>query len=133
MKTQQHDGAILLRNTMAYDREHTDEFIHAIQEAVSFAKVHAPQLMVQVFLDQDSALCYSFQLYANSEAILRHWKVSDPHITAVMRHCVVKSMEVYGSPNEEVRNGILASVGSDKVTFTPGLTGYYHLGQDMRL
>lgn len=128
METEQPEGAILLRNTMAYDREHADEFEQAIRNAVLFAEKNAPQLMVQVFIDHEKSLCYSFQLYANSEAILRHWEVSDPHITEVMRYCVVKSMEVYGSPSESVRNGILQSVGSDKVTFTPGLVGYYHLG-----
>ncbi len=127
MSTPTPAGAILLRNTMAYDRAHADEFKQAIDAAVQFAQRHAPQLMVQVFLNADAGLCYSFQLYEDSEAILRHWEVSDPHIAAVMQHCVVQRMEVYGSPNDAVRNGILGAVGSDKVTFTPGLVGYHHL------
>lgn len=124
----QAEGTILLRNTMAYDRAHADEFKEAIHNAVRFAQENAPQLMVQVFLDAEQGLCYSFQLYANSDAILRHWEVSDPHIAAVMKHCEVRSMEVYGRPSEAVRAGILGSVGSAKVTFTPGLVGYHHLG-----
>ncbi|WP_454677252.1 hypothetical protein [Achromobacter marplatensis] len=126
-ETPRPEHAILLRNTMAFDREHAAEFKQAIHDAVQFARQNAPQLMVQVFIDADQALCYSFQLYKDSDAILRHWEVSDPHIAAVMKHCVVKRMEVYGSPSEAVRNGILAAVGSDKVTFTPELVGYYHL------
>ncbi|WP_454695135.1 hypothetical protein [Achromobacter aegrifaciens] len=128
MEKQKQAGTILLRNTMAFDRAHADEFRQAIEDAVRFAQENAPQLMVQVFWDLDQGLCYSFQLYADSEAILRHWEVSDPHIAAVMKHCVVKQMEVYGSPNQAVRNGILAAVGSDKVTITPELVGYYRLG-----
>lgn len=127
METERPERAILLRNTMAYDREHTTEFERAIRNAVLFAEKNAPQLMVQVFIDHEKCLCYSFQLYANSEAVLRHWEVSDPHISEVMRYCVVQSMEVYGTPSESVRNGILEAVGKDKVTFTPGLVGYYHL------
>ncbi|MBB1594393.1 hypothetical protein [Achromobacter sp. UMC46] len=126
--TPRPEQAILLRNTMAFDRGHADEFKQAIHAAVRFAEQHAPQLMVQVFIDAEQALCYSFQLYADSDAILRHWEVSDPHIAAVMKHCVVKRMEVYGSPSDAVRSGILAAVGSDKVTFTPELVGYYRLG-----
>lgn len=122
------DTAILLRNTMAFNPDETDAFKLAIQDAVRFAEKNAPQLMVKVYIDTEHALCYSFQLYADSEAILRHWDVSDPHIAAVMKHCVVKHMEVYGSPSDAVRNGILAAVGSDKVTFTPELIGYHRLG-----
>lgn len=121
-------GAVLLRNTMAFNRQRANEFKQAIYNAVRFAEEHAPQLMVQVFVDDEKALCYSFQLYPDSEAILRHWEVSDPHISEVMKHCVVQSMEVYGSPNEAVRTGILGAVGDDKVTFIPELVGYYHLG-----
>lgn len=127
MKTEQPQGAILLRNTMAFDREHADEFKQAVQDAVRFAEKNAPQLMVQVFVDDDRALCYSFQLYDSSEAILRHWEVSDPHIAAVMKHCTVQSMEVYGSPSDAVRKGILDALGSDKVSLVPGLVGYHHL------
>lgn len=119
--------AILLHNTMAYDRAHADRFREAIADAVRFAQAHAPQLMVQVFLDEDDARCHSFQLYADSAAILRHWEVSDPHIAAVMAHCVVERMTVYGDPDAAVRSGILAAIGSDKVVFVPGLVGYHHL------
>lgn len=129
MTTEHSQGAILLRNTMAFDREHASEFKRAIREAVLFAEKNAPQLMVQVFVDDDQALCYSFQLYADSQAILRHWEVSDPHIAAVMKHCTVERMEVYGSPSDAVRKGILDALGSDKVSFVPGLTGYHHLMQ----
>lgn len=127
MKTDQTQGAILLRNTMAFNREHAGEFKQAVQDAVRFAEKNAPQLMVQVFVDDDRALCYSFQLYDSSEAVLRHWEVSDPHIVAVMKHCTVQSMEVYGSPSEAVRKGILDALGCDKVSFVAGLVGYHHL------
>ncbi len=128
MNTKQTQGAILLRNTMAFDRQHAAEFKQAIQNAVEFAEKYAPQLMVQVYIDDEQALAYSFQLFQDSEAILRHWKVSDPNITEVMKYYMVRSMEVYGSPSEAVRDGILGSVGNATVAFTPELVGFYRLG-----
>jgi hypothetical protein len=98
MSTAKEHGAILLRNTMAFDRQHASEFERAIFDAVEFARKNAPQLMVQVYIDEEKALCYSFQLFQDSEAILRHRQISDPNIAQVMKYCVVRSMEVYGSP-----------------------------------
>lgn len=129
MEAAKPEESILLRNTMAYDREHESEFVQAIRDAVFFAEQNAPQIMVQTFLDRANALCYSFQLHANSEAIQRHWEVSDPHISAVMKHCTVERMEVYGNPSQAVRDGIIGAVGSDKVAFTPALIGYYHFSE----
>jgi hypothetical protein len=121
-------GPILLRNTMAFDRDHAADFKKAIVAAVEFARQHAPQLMVQTFVDDEKGLCYSFQLYQDSDAILRHWQVSDANIAEVMKYCVVRSMEVYGTPSEAVRQGILRSVGEASVSFTPALAGFSRLG-----
>lgn len=123
----QTSGAILLRNTMAFDRNHAAEFKQAILNAVEFARKNAPQLMVHVYIDDEQALCYSFQLFQSSEAILEHWKISDPNISEVMKYCVVQSMEVYGTPNDTVRNGILGSIGDGKAVFTPELIGFHRL------
>lgn len=128
MGTETKGGPILLRNTMAFDRQHAAEFRKAIINAVDFANKHAPQLMVQTYIDDEKGLFYSFQLFQDSDAILRHWQVSDPNIAEVMKYCVVRSMEVYGSPSKEVRDGILGSVGEASVSFTPELFGFYRLG-----
>lgn len=122
---QKANGAILFRNTMAYDTLNADKFKDAIYSAVEFAKKNAPQLMVQVFIDERLGLAYSFQLYRNSEDILKHWNISDENIGEVMKYCEVKKIEVYGNPSKEVIDGILGSVGEDKVSFTPKLVGYH--------
>src|SRR5687767_3031622 len=96
---------ILIRNTMAIGANRMAHFKTAIFNAVEFAKQRAPQLMVHVYIDEERGLCYSFQLFENSDAILKHWQVSDPNITEVMKHCVVRSMEVYGNPSQAVRDG----------------------------
>lgn len=121
-------GAILLRNTMAFDRSRAAEFKRAVVQAVDFARRNAPQLMVEVFVDDERALCYSFQMFENSEAIREHWEVSGPSISEVMKYCEVRSMEVYGIPSQEVRAGILASAGNGNVSFTPHLTGFQRFG-----
>lgn len=130
MNTKQTHGAILLRNTMAFDPQHVSEFKQAIKKAVEFAEKHAPQLMVQVYIDQEQALAYSFQLYEDSDAIIHHWEISDPYINEVMKYCEVQSMEIYGNPAEDVRSGILDSVGDANVTFTPELVGFYRINRD---
>ncbi len=128
MSADKTNGSILLRNTMAFDRQHAAEFKRAIVNAVEFASKHAPQLMVQTYIDDEKGLCYSFQLFQDSDAILRHWQVSDPNIAEVMKYCVIRSMEVYGSPSKAVRDGILGSVGEANVSFTPELVGFFRLG-----
>ena len=85
--------------------------------------------MVQTYVDEENGLCYSFQLFQDSDAILRHWQVSDPNIAEVMKHCEVRSMEVYGSPSEAVRDGILSSLDEAKVSFTPEFVGFLRLGE----
>lgn len=121
----QTNDTILFRNTMAYDLPNAGKFKQAIYKAVEFAKENAPQLMVQVFIDEEQQLAYSFQLYRSSDDILEHWKISDKNIGEVMKYCEVKSLEVYGNPSKEVIDGILGSVGNDKVSFTPGLVGFH--------
>lgn len=119
---------VLLRNIMAFDRQHAAEFKRAIVNAVEFAYQHAPQLMAQTYVDDEKGLCYSFQLFEDSDAILRHWQVSDPSITEVMRHCVIRSMDVYGNPSKAVRDRIVNAVGEARVSFTPALVGFSRLG-----
>ncbi|WP_338767442.1 hypothetical protein [Massilia sp. METH4] len=128
MSNDKTTGPILLRNTMAFDRQHADDFKKAVVDAVAFAQKHAPQLMVQTYIDDEKGLCYSFQLYQDSDAILRHWQISDANIAEVMKYCVVRSMEVYGTPNDAVRKGIVGSVGEANVSFTPELAGFFRLG-----
>lgn len=122
------DGPILLRNTMAYQRQHASEFRQAILDAVEFARVHAPQLMVQVYIDEEACLCYSIQMFRDSAAIEQHWKISDPNIAEVMKYCEVRKMEVYGSPSAAIRDAIAGSLGEGVVSFIPELTGFYRLG-----
>ncbi|MDA3626944.1 hypothetical protein OU415_15980 [Saccharopolyspora sp. WRP15-2] len=113
---------ILFRNLMQIADGHLEEFKAAVRAAVDFACEHGPQLLVEVFIDEDRMECTSFQLYRDSDAVLRHWELADPHIQAVMEHCTVKDFAVFGDPDARVRAGL----GPD-VPFTPHLTGFHRL------
>lgn len=93
---------LLLHNTMRITEGHLDAFKDAVGRAVEFVEQHGPQLMVQVFIDEDELVAHSFQLYADSAAIRAHWRLSDPYIRDVMLHCSVERLEMYGEPDETV-------------------------------
>ena len=114
---------LLFRNTMRITPGHEEEFRAAIGDAVAFAEEHAPQLMVDVFVDEAHGTATSFQLYADSESVQRHWELSDPYIADVMRHCTVVAFEVFGEPSDEVRAG-LGATPDLPVTVLPRLVGY---------
>jgi hypothetical protein len=114
---------LLFRNTMSILPGHLDDFRQAIVRAVDFAEDNAPQLMVDVFIDEAELTATSFQLYADSDAVLRHWQLSDPYINDVMQHCTVARFEVFGEPSDAVRAG-LGEMPDLPVTVTPRLVGY---------
>lgn len=118
------NGPILFRNTMQVTSGHLEKFEQAVHQAVEFVEQYGPQLMVEVFIDEEHMLAYSFQLYRDSESILVHWKMSDPYIRDVMEHCTVQRLDVYGEPGEAVAEG-LGSFGEDvTVTVTPRFHGF---------
>ena len=77
--------------------------------------------------DEGELTATSFQIYADSDAVLRHWKLSDPYIAEVMKHCTVAAFEVFGNPSEEVRAGF-GSMDDMAVTIHPRLVGYLKAG-----
>ncbi|MBF6169065.1 hypothetical protein IU486_30625 [Streptomyces gardneri] len=115
--------SILFHNTMRITEGHLEQFEAAVQRAVAFVEEHGPQLMVQVFLDEERGVAHSFQLYRDSEAVLAHWKMSDPYIKDVMAHCEVQSFETYGEMSDEVLAG-LRSGPAGEATVRPLLTGF---------
>lgn len=125
------DQRLIFRNTMRITPGHVDEYRRAIVDAVGFAEANAPQVMVDVFIDEDDLTATSFQIYADSDAVLRHWQLSDPYIAEVMRHCTVAAFEVFGHPSDEVRAG-LTSTPDLPVTTLPRLVGYLQAGGGSR-
>ena len=113
---------LLFRNTMLVHEGHLDEYRAAIERAVGFAEEHAPQVMVDVFIDEVERRATSFQIYEDSDAVRRHWQLSDPYIQDVMAHCVVEQFEVFGTPDEGILRELTA--GDLPLTIHPRLTGF---------
>ncbi|MBM7169642.1 hypothetical protein JQK87_14695 [Streptomyces sp. G44] len=121
-------GTILFRNTMRITDGHLDGFRHAIARAVAFTEEHGPQLMVEVFIDEERMLAHSFQLYRDSDAIRAHRELSDPYIREVMEHCTVRHFEIYGEPDDDIMAALKTPDGeSFPVTHTPRLVGFTRL------
>lgn len=97
---------LLFRNVMKITEGRLEPFHDAVRQAIEFVERHAPQLMVRTFIDEQDMRAVSFQLYRNSEDVLRHWGMSAPYIRAVSQHCTVESFEVYGDPSDDVRAGL---------------------------
>lgn len=121
------DEMILFRNTMRITEGHLLAFKRAICEAVDFVKQNGPQLMVQTFIDKQNMLAVSYQLYRNSEAILDHWRLADPHIAGVMEHCVVADLQIHGEPSLAVMERMRPMLEDGRATLTPRLTGFVRI------
>jgi quinol monooxygenase YgiN len=121
------DEMILFRNTMKISEGHVDAFKRAIQEAVEFVSRNGPQLMVQTFIDEEQLTAISYQLYRDSEAILEHWRLADPYIAEVMRHCTVAAFEIHGEPNAVVMERMNAMLQDGRAIQMWRLAGFVRL------
>ncbi|WP_225629553.1 hypothetical protein [Streptomyces werraensis] len=122
-------STILFRNTMRIKEGHLDGFRRAIAQAVAFAQEHGPQLMVEVFIDEERMLAHSFQLYRDSDAIRVHWRLSDPYIRGVMKHCTVQHFEIFGAPDPDIVAALKTPDGeSFPFVVSPRLAGFNRFG-----
>lgn len=118
--------ALLMHNTMRITDGHLEDFKHAIQQSVEFVEQHGPQLMVQVFIDEEALLAHSFQLYADSAAIRYHWQLSEHVIDEVMKHCTIDSFVMYGEPDQAVIRGLHEALDDQvPLQLVPKNTGYF--------
>jgi len=123
--TTKESTLLLFRNTMRITDGHLESFRDAIARAVAFAERHGPQLMVETFVAEDRMLAHSFQVYEDSEAVRRHWKLADPYIQDVMKHCQVERFEVFGEPDADVAAGVRSALGGQcELTFNPRIAGF---------
>ena len=123
-----NSDTLLFRNTMRIADGRLDDFRHAIARAVAFAKEHGPQLMVEVFVDEERMLAHSFQLYRDSDAVRTHWRLSDPYIREVMEHCTVQHFEVFGEPDDDILAALRTPGGASfPFVVLPRLAGFTRL------
>lgn len=121
------DGSklIMLVNTMEIRKGRLAEFRESVERAVRFTEEHGPQLIVNVYIDEDNMRAQSVQLYPDSDAILTHWELSDPYIKEVSENITVRRLQYFGQPDERVMNGVTPiSREGVELTVTPHLTGY---------
>jgi hypothetical protein len=119
---------ILLINTMQIENGKLEAFKESVNNSLTFVEANGPQLMVEVYVDEENLRAYSFQVYRDSESILSHWQMSDPYIREVMQHITVKRLDIYGRPNEAVMEG-LRPFSEDRVvvSMTPHFAGFTRL------
>ncbi|MGH3088715.1 MAG: hypothetical protein ACRDSJ_15530 [Rubrobacteraceae bacterium] len=116
---------IMLINTMQIEDGKLEGFEESIRNSLTFVEANSPQLMVEVFVDEENMRAYSFQLFRDSGSILSHWRMSDPHIRDVMRHITVERLDVYGQPDDAVMDGIRPfSENGVNVSVTPHFAGF---------
>ncbi|MFJ4819623.1 hypothetical protein [Streptomyces sp. NPDC088801] len=106
-------GMLLFRNTMRITEGHLDAYREAVEKAVRFVEQHGPQVMVEVFIDEQTLLAHSFQMYRDSDSVRAHWRMSEPYIKEVMKHCRVERFEVFGRPDADVRAGVRGSLDDE--------------------
>ncbi|RXZ64577.1 hypothetical protein [Pelagerythrobacter rhizovicinus] len=115
---------MLFRNVMGITPGSLDPFRKAVKEAIEFVERNAPQLMVRTYIDERQMRAVSFQLYRNSQDVLRHWELSDPYIRNVGGNCTVESFEVYGEPSEEVLAGLVRVFPDGRLCVMGPLAGF---------
>ncbi|MFM9368651.1 hypothetical protein [Streptomyces sp. Da 82-17] len=129
MNTAQDQTLLIFRNTMRITDGHLDGFRAAIADAVDFARRHGPQLMVETFVDEERMLAHSLQIYRDSDAVRLHWKLADPYIQEVMKHCRVEHFEVFGEPDADVREGLRTGLGDQAPpSYAPRAAGFLRFG-----
>lgn len=115
----------MLINTMQIEQGKLEEFKESVKSSLAFVEANGPQLMVEVYVDEENMRAYSFQFYRDSESILSHWQMSDPYIRDVMQHITVKRLNIYGQPNDAVMEGVRPfSEDGVIVTVTPHFAGF---------
>lgn len=115
---------IMQLSTFEIENGKLEVFKDSIEKAVTFAEENGPQLMVEVYIDEEDMRAHSCQIQPDSESILAHWEMSDPYIDDVMQNCTMKRLDVYGQPNDAVMEGLRELGEEVRVTITPHLTGY---------
>ncbi|GAA3746746.1 hypothetical protein [Salinactinospora qingdaonensis] len=120
----ERSAPILFHNTMRVAEGHWESFRRAAEHAVAFTEEQAPQLMVEIFADEDRMLAHSFQLYEDSDAIRAHWRMSGSYISDIMEHCSVERLDVYGEPDQVIVDTLRSSSGDVPITIHPRLAGF---------
>jgi hypothetical protein len=102
-----------------------EEFKEAVRKSTDFLEANGPQLMAEVCIDENEMRAHGIQVHRDSESILTHWQLADPHMRNVMQYITTTRVDIYGQPNEAVIEGMrrLSSQGA-VVSVTPLFVGF---------
>lgn len=115
---------IMQLSTFEINQSELEAFKSSIEKSVTFAEENGPQLLVEVYIDEENMRAHSCQIQPDSESMLAHWELSESYIDDVMQHCTAKRVDIYGQPNDEVTEGIEELAEEIPMTLTPHFTGF---------
>ena len=105
-----------------------DKFKEAVRLSTDFLESDGPQLMAEVCINENEMRAHGVQIHRDSESILNHWQLTDPHMRNVMQHITTTRVDIYGQPSEAVIEGMrrLTSQGA-VISVTPQFVGFSRL------
>ncbi len=121
-------GPIIFVTTMRIEEGALEDFKEAARRSTEFLEAEGPQLMAQVFIEEEELRAHGLQVHRDSASILAHWQLADPYMREVMQHVTTTRVDIYGVPSEAVMEGMrrLSSQGAI-VTATPRFAGFSRL------
>ena len=118
-------GPIVFITTFQIENGALEEFKEAVRKSTDFLETNGPQLLAEVCIDENEMRAHGVQVHRDSESILTHWQLADPHMRDVMQHITTTRVDIYGQPNEAVMEGMrrLTSQGA-VLSVTPRFAGF---------
>jgi hypothetical protein len=106
-----------------------ENFKEAVGKSMAFLETNGPQLLAEVCINEEEMRAHGVQVHRDSESILAHWQLADPHIRDVMQYITTTRVDVFGQPNDAVMEGMRRLSGQGAVlTVTPRHAGFLRLG-----
>jgi hypothetical protein len=99
-------GHIIFITTSQIQNGTLEKIKEAARKSVDFIEANGPQLLAEVCIDENELRFYSIQVHRDSESILTHWQLADPHMRDVMQYITTTRVDIYGQPNEDVMEGM---------------------------
>jgi len=121
-------GPIVFITTFQIENGALEKFKEAVRKSLDFLETNGRQLMAEVCIDENEMRAHGVQVHRDSESILTHWQLADPHMRDVMQYITTTRVDIYGQPNEAVMEGMrrLSSEGA-VMTVTPLFAGFCRL------
>ena len=116
---------IVFITTFQIEKGALEKFKEAVRKSTDFIEANGPQLMSEVCIDENEMRAHGVQIHRDSESILSHWQLADPHMRDVMQYITTTRVDIYGQPNEAVMEGMrrLSSQGA-VISATPLFAGF---------